>query len=116
MNQRFAEIAAPALTARVWFASLLRDGIALTAAGSFARFNAIGEEALRAGLASTGIDRDIDDAVQHVTDGFTDLDPDMTDVVPRLRAAGLRLVTSPTAQPTLASGALASGPHYASPG
>lgn len=95
MSQRFAEIGAPGLAAKIWFASLLRDGFALTASGSFASFRAIGEGALRAVLASTDIDRDIDDAVQHVMEGFASLDvhPDVTDGVRRLKSVGLRLVT-----------------------
>jgi 2-haloacid dehalogenase len=36
--QRFLEVGAPELTAKLWFASLLRDAFALTAAGSTARF------------------------------------------------------------------------------
>lgn len=95
MSQRFAEIGAPELAAKIWFASLLRDGFALTAAGSFAPFSSIGEGTLRAVLASSRVDRDIDDAVQHVMKGFTSLDvhPDVTDGVRRLRSIGVRLVT-----------------------
>lgn len=95
MSRRFAEIGAPELAAKVWFASLLRDGFALTAAGGFEHFAALGEGALRSVLAGVTLDRDIDDAVDHVMQGFMSLGvhPDVVDGVRRLRAAGLRLVT-----------------------
>lgn len=95
LSRRFADSGAPELAAKIWFASLLRDGFALTAAGSYAPFSAIGEQALRAVLADASVDHDIDDALQHVMDGFADLDvhPDVPEGVRRLRAAGLRLVT-----------------------
>jgi 2-haloacid dehalogenase len=95
MSRRFAEIGAPELAAKLWFASLLRDGFALTAAGGFERFAALGEGALGSVLAGVSLDRDVDDAVEHVMQGFKTLDvhPDVVDGVRRLRAAGLRLVT-----------------------
>lgn len=95
LSRRFADIGAPALAVHIWFASLLRDGFALTAAGSYAPFRVIGEQVLRAVLAEVGVDRDIDAAVRHVMDGFADLGvhPDVPDGVRQLRAAGFRLVT-----------------------
>ncbi len=39
MGQRFADVGVPEWTAKVWFASLLRDGFALTAAGTTERFS-----------------------------------------------------------------------------
>lgn len=95
LRRRFAEIGAPEAAATIWFASLLRDGFALTAAGTFATFSAVGEGALRVVLAGTAVDRDIDAAVAHVMDGFRDLDvhPDVVDGIKRLRSARLRLVT-----------------------
>ena len=43
----FAETGAPASLAKLWFATLLRDGFALTAAGDNSAFAEIGAEALR---------------------------------------------------------------------
>lgn len=95
MSQRFANVGAPELLAKVWFASLLRDGFALTAAGSYSAFADLAEGALRTVLASASLDRDIDSAVSYVLDGFAELDvhPDVHEGVPALRADGLRLVT-----------------------
>lgn len=95
MRQRFTEIGAPELADQVWFASLLRDGFALTAAGGYARFNTLAEAALRHLLGAIGVDGDLGDAVAQVMDGFADLGvhPDVPDGVRRLRAAGFRLVT-----------------------
>jgi 2-haloacid dehalogenase len=43
MEQRFADVGAHPLLARTWFASLLRDGFALTAVGASERFATLGE-------------------------------------------------------------------------
>ncbi len=95
VSQRFADLGVPELIAKVWFASLLRDGFALTAADGFARFADIADGVLRAVLAGLPLDRDMDSAARHVLDGFAELDihPDVADGVRALRAAGLRLVT-----------------------
>lgn len=95
LSRRFSEIGAPELAAKVWFASLLRDGFALTAAAAFEHFASLGEGALRSVLAGFELDRDIDEAVAHVMDGFGSLGvhPDVVDGVRELGASGLRLVT-----------------------
>ncbi|MGI8448933.1 MAG: haloacid dehalogenase type II [Streptosporangiaceae bacterium] len=92
---RFADVGAPQLLAQVWFASLLRDGFALTATGGKEAFGRLAEGALRAVLAGVPLDRSADDAVDHVLAGFADLGvhPDVPDGVRILRQHGLRLVT-----------------------
>ena len=94
MAERFADLGAPAMLAKLWFASVLRDGFALTAAG--------GQEVLRHRrrgpapvLADVPLDRPPDAAVEHVMSGFTALPvhPDVADGVRALSAAGYRLVT-----------------------
>lgn len=92
---RFEEVGAPAHVAPLWFASLLRDGFALTAAGGPARFPALADGALRTALAGAALDRGIDAAVAHIMDGFMSLGvhPDVPGGVRALSAAGLRLVT-----------------------
>jgi 2-haloacid dehalogenase len=95
MAQRFADIGAPPHLAKLWFATLLRDGFALTCAGTTQTFATLGDGALQQVLAGVPINRDVEDAVQHVMAGFASLDlhPDVADGVRALRASGLRLVT-----------------------
>ncbi len=92
---RFSDLGVPPLLAKVWFASLLRDGFALTAAGGNGAFADVGAEGLRVLLAGEDLDRDVDAAVGHVMAGFGELSlhPDVSPGVRALRAAGLRLVT-----------------------
>jgi hypothetical protein len=73
MAARFAEVGAPELMAKIWFASLLRDGFALTAAGASGQFSVIGAGTLRSVLSGAPLAMDMDSAVQHVMDGFSAL-------------------------------------------
>ncbi len=93
--QRFEDIGALAQLAKLWFATLLRDGFALNAAGASRPFADLVSEALRTVLHGVDLDRDIDAAVDHVMSGFTDLavHPDVPDGIRALRASGRRLVT-----------------------
>ncbi|MET4589840.1 haloacid dehalogenase type II [Arthrobacter sp. 754] len=95
MGERFAEVGAPAQLAKLWFATLLRDGFALTAAGGNGAFAEIGAEALRGLLASSDLRLDLDQAVERVMAGMAGLGlhPDVPGGVRALRAAGYRLVT-----------------------
>jgi 2-haloacid dehalogenase len=103
---RFEEVGAPASLAPLWFASVLREGFALTAAGSTARFADIGREILL-GLLPESV-ADAEQAVGHVLAGFMDLDvhPDVVPGVRALRAAGLRLVTMSNGAAAVAEGLL----------
>ena len=84
---RFTDIGAPAYLARVWFAALLRDGFALTAAGGNGTFAELGAEGLRVLLAGEPLNGDLDHAVAHVMDGFAalSLHPDVPAGVQALR-------------------------------
>ena len=95
MARRFEDIGAPAQLAKLWFASLLRDGFALTAAGASRPFAELGGDVLRTVLHGVDLDRDVDAAIEHVMSGFTELSvhPDVPDGVRALRASGRRLVT-----------------------
>ncbi|TFD48923.1 haloacid dehalogenase type II [Cryobacterium frigoriphilum] len=95
LSARFTEVGAPASLARVWFASLLRDGFALAAAGSSAKFAVVGTEMLRSVLRDIELSRSLDDAVSFIMRGFGSLDlhPDIADGIRALRAQGFRLVT-----------------------
>ncbi|RZU34499.1 haloacid dehalogenase type II [Blastococcus saxobsidens] len=95
MAQRFTDVGAPAHLAKLWFASLLRDGFALTAAGGARPFAEVGVDGLHTLLRGVDLDRDLDAAVDHVMGGFSRLavHPDVPDGIRTLRASGRRLVT-----------------------
>jgi len=95
MADRFADIGVDRYLAAQWFAMLLRDGFALTAAGGSEKFVVLGEQTLLTMLSGRDLDRDITDAVSHVMDGFMALPvhPDVAAGVRELRAAGYRLIT-----------------------
>ncbi|WP_198597780.1 haloacid dehalogenase type II [Blastococcus atacamensis] len=95
MAQRFTDVGAPDHLAKLWFATLLRDGFALTAAGASRPFAELGADALRTVLHGVELDRDLDAAVEHVMSGFGELavHPDVPDGIRALRASGRRLVT-----------------------
>ena len=95
LGARFVEVGAPQWLSQVWFASVLRDGFALAAAGGTARFADLGADLLRALLPEDSLSTDLDAAVEHVLSGFTSLElhPDVAPGVHALREAGLRLAT-----------------------
>ncbi len=92
---RFTDIGAPAHLAKWWFAALLRDGFALTAAGSQESFANLGRGVMRGLLSGVQLDRGADAAIDHVMAGFMSLlvHSDVPDGIRALRAAGYRLVT-----------------------
>jgi 2-haloacid dehalogenase len=57
MAERFADVGAPGHLAALWFASVLRDGFALTAAGATPRFAELATGLLDAVLAPVELDR-----------------------------------------------------------
>lgn len=95
MGRRFVDVGAPAHTAKLWFAILLRDGFALAAAGDKGTFAGIGAETLRSLFTGMELNRDIEPAVQHIMDGLAGLGlhPDVADGIKALHAAGYRLAT-----------------------
>ena len=94
LAQRFEQVGAPGLLARTWFASVLRDGFGLAAAGAAAPFAEIASDVLLAVLTDAGVE-DTDAGVQHVMSGLSALDvhPDVPAGLAALREAGLRLVS-----------------------
>jgi 2-haloacid dehalogenase len=92
---RFADVGAPPALAKLWFAALLRDGFARTAAGESERFAVLAESGLHVVLHGIELNRPVNAAVAHILDGFAGLSvhPDVPDGVRALRARGLRLVT-----------------------
>ncbi|TFB71632.1 haloacid dehalogenase type II [Cryobacterium sp. Hz9] len=95
MKARFVDIGAPSHLAGIWFASLLRDGFALAAAGGAAKFAEISSEILRGVLRDVALTGNLDDAVEHIMTGFFALNlyPDVEDGIRALKTTGLRLVT-----------------------
>lgn len=95
MSSRFADVGASPDEAALWFATVLRDGFALAAAGGSERFASVAEQLLRLRLRGRVLDTDVDSAVAHVLGGLAELNLHV-DVVPgvsALHAAGRRLVT-----------------------
>jgi 2-haloacid dehalogenase len=95
MAQRFADVGAPEHLAKLWFATVLRDGFALAAARSQQPFATLAAGALRTLFSGLDLERDDDAAVDHVMSGFGELPVhgDVPDGARSLRDAGLRLVT-----------------------
>ncbi|QDG87070.1 haloacid dehalogenase type II [Pseudarthrobacter sp. NIBRBAC000502770] len=95
MGERFSQVGAPAELAKLWFATLLRDGFALTASGDNGSFAAIGADALRGLLTGVELNRPLAAAVDHVMAGMTGLGvhPDVPEGIRALAAAGFRLIT-----------------------
>jgi 2-haloacid dehalogenase len=92
---RFADVGAPGLLAKAWFAGVLRDGFALTAVGESPAFAELARGSARTLLSLEPLDRDLDEAVDYILEGFSALEvhPDVALGIPELRALGLRLVT-----------------------
>jgi 2-haloacid dehalogenase len=95
LGARFVEVGASASAARLWFASVLRDGFALTAVGENPPFAGVARELLLSQLSETQCNRSVEDAAQHIMDGFArlELHADVVHGVHRLHEDGFRLVT-----------------------
>jgi len=95
MGERFSEVGAPVELAKLWFATLLRDGFALAASGENGSFAAIGADVLRELLAGVELNRTLAEAVDHVMGGMNGLEvhPDVPEGIGALAAAGFRLIT-----------------------
>ena len=95
MGQRFAEVGAAPDMAKLWFATLLRDGFALAASGDNGSFSSVGAEVLRGLFSNTDLSRPVDEAVDHVMGGMGALavHPDVPEGIRTLTAEGFRLVT-----------------------
>ncbi|MET9829171.1 haloacid dehalogenase type II [Streptomyces sp. NPDC006385] len=94
LRTRFEDIGAPGHLLATWFAGVLRDGFALTAAGGYADFTSIAHDGLQATLSGlAGCAGDGEAAARHILDGFAHLDvhPDVPDGVRKLSEAGYRL-------------------------
>ncbi|TFD93372.1 haloacid dehalogenase type II [Cryobacterium lactosi] len=110
MKARFVQVGAPAHLASAWFATLLRDGFALAAAGGTASFSVIGSELLRQVLRDVPLMREPDEAVEHIMAGFglLELHSDVPEGVRALTGTGMRLVTLSNGSAEVARSLLAS--------
>jgi 2-haloacid dehalogenase len=94
MDHRFTEAGAPAQLARLWFATVLREGFALAATGDAARFADIGTEVLTGMLDAAGVSDPAATAARLVSSmADLPLHPDVIQGIRALREAGHRLVT-----------------------
>ncbi|HWH30754.1 MAG TPA: haloacid dehalogenase type II, partial [Mycobacteriales bacterium] len=95
LRSRFTGAGAPGHLLETWFASTLRDGFALAAAGDARPFAEIGAAVLRGLLAGLPLDCPIEQAVGDVLDGVPGLDvhPDVPAGLRLLADHGLRVVT-----------------------
>lgn len=108
MARHLEAVGAPGHLAQVWFASTLRDGIALAAVGSAAPFADIAAGTLRGLLATVELSGGLDAAVEEVLTGFAELDvhPDIPEGVAALADAGVRLATLSNGAASVAEGLL----------
>lgn len=91
----FESVGAAKLLASAWFASVLRDGFALTTSGSDARFEDIARTNARDLLRAVTVDAELEDAVDCVMTAFAHVPahPDVASGLHALHAAGCRLFT-----------------------
>lgn len=73
MSQHFEEVGAPPQLAAHWFAAVLRDGFALTVVGQNPAFAEVAGGALRVVLAGQPLNRDPEDAVEHIMTALQEL-------------------------------------------
>lgn len=108
MAQHVEEIGAPPQLAGLWFAAVLRDGFALAAAGQNPSFGDVAEGALRVVLTDQVLNRDVDDAVDHVLTAMQQLPvhPDVVEGIRGLAAAGFELAALTNGATATAEGLL----------
>jgi hypothetical protein len=95
LSARFEAVGASRHLRATWFASTLRDGFALTAAGAYADFGPVAHAALKAILSHEhGLNRGLDDAARFILAGIPDLllHPDVRPGIEQLHTRGIRLV------------------------
>ena len=91
----FEHLGASRELATTWFATVLRDGFALTTSGGDASFPDIASNNARDLLSTWVLPRDLDESVNTVMTAFTHAPPhpDVADGLQALHAAGHRLFT-----------------------
>ncbi len=92
----------------MWFASVLRDGFAVTVTGEYRSFSSLGSSLLRGLLAGCSLSVGVDESVELIMSGFSSLEvhPDVVDGVRALSEEGHRLVTLSNWAASVAEGLL----------
>jgi 2-haloacid dehalogenase len=108
LRARFEEVGLPGHVLETWFASTLRDGFALTAAGGYASFREVARDVLRSLLARQHLDYG-PDSVNRVLSGMAELPahPDVSPGLKRLHEQGLRIITLANGAPAMSEQMLA---------
>jgi 2-haloacid dehalogenase len=108
MTDALDQVGAPPGSAAAWFASTLRDGFALTAAGGSPAFLEVATDALRAVLGHVDDAEKQEEAVESVMAAFRALPvhDDVPHALRDLKAAGIRLVTLSNGAANVAQGLL----------
>jgi 2-haloacid dehalogenase len=93
IQARLTEAGLPGELVQVWFARILRDGMALTMTGDFKPFPEVAEAALKGLMAEHGLTA-AEEKVERVLNGFGELSPhgDVRPSLDLLRAAGVRAI------------------------
>lgn len=109
LGERFEHVGAPRHLLPTWFASTLRDGIALAASGDYAEFQDVAHAVLRTLLAGIPqLSAPPEEAAEHIIAGMGAL-PVHPDVPPGIRAlneAGVRIATLTNGGAAVAKGLL----------
>jgi 2-haloacid dehalogenase len=109
LTERFEAVGAPARLLPTWFASTLRDGIAIAATGEYADFQDVARAAARTLLAGVPqLERSPEEAADHILAGIASLPvhPDVPEGIRRLDRAGLRIATLTNGSASTAKGVL----------
>src|SRR5688572_833420 len=96
LSERFEAVGAPGHLLPTWFASTLRDGIALAASGEYADFQDVAQAALHNVLAVVPKLRSpLGEAADHILAGMAALSvhSDVPEGIRRLHKAGIRIAT-----------------------
>lgn len=109
LGERFEQVGAPRHLLPTWFASTLRDGIALAASGDYADFQDVAHGVLRTLLDGVpGLSEPPEKAAEHVLGGMATLSvhPDVPPGIRALHEAGVRVATLTNGGPAIAKGLL----------
>ncbi len=83
------------LRTQLWFATVLRDGISISASGGFATFKDIASNAVKQLMAKAGSSQDSDKAAADIIKGFEEVQayPDVLPGLQAIHSAGIKAST-----------------------